>query len=249
MDDSQAQTQATNASAEALVDNANRLGLTWELRPATVGLVFPDVTVQVDGDSEFLTATSMIGKLVQGQRVFVILVPPSGIFVVGITGNALIGRPIGSAFFAAGTTAGSTGAEVALSGWGASTTFYIEPLRVARLVLTCGINTNSAAVTAQQLRIRKTFNSTSSTQLGFSQHLIAAGSSGFTLSTITTSYIRNSTTATVAFSPGVTNQKSLGTGTNSIFGDNNIPITLLGFDVGDTRDTALASIVVLATQV
>lgn len=83
---------AADASTSALVENADRLGLKWDLRPATVfsieqdphhGKDTPDVTVTVDADSVNLRATSMIQDLQVGERVFVIIVPPGGLFICG----------------------------------------------------------------------------------------------------------------------------------------------------------------------
>lgn len=83
---------AADASTSALVENASRLGLKWDLRPATIvkvepvpshGLNAPNVLVLVDGDSTFLPATPMIQDLQIGERVYVIIVPPSGLFIAG----------------------------------------------------------------------------------------------------------------------------------------------------------------------
>lgn len=70
---------------DAMVQNAGRLGLTWGLLLATVidGTNPNDVTAKCDGDTEGLTMVSMVGTLSQGERVYVIQVPPSGLFVVG----------------------------------------------------------------------------------------------------------------------------------------------------------------------
>lgn len=89
--------------ANAIVERSFELGLTWRLVPATVALPDTDglLQVTVDGDSEPLPATSMIGGLGEGTRVFMILSPPAGVHVVGFMGYQLpaaipgdaIGRP------------------------------------------------------------------------------------------------------------------------------------------------------------
>jgi hypothetical protein len=78
-------TSASSAAASALIQNADRLGLKWDLKPATVSQVDPVVTVVYDGDMTPITAVSMIGNVSIDQRVYVIFVPPSGNFIVGTT--------------------------------------------------------------------------------------------------------------------------------------------------------------------
>ena len=74
-----------STGAEAIVQNAGRLGLTWDLILATVsnGDNPNSVTATCDGDDVKLTMVSMVGPLAQNERVFVIKVPPSGLFIVG----------------------------------------------------------------------------------------------------------------------------------------------------------------------
>jgi len=71
--------------AEATVENAKRLGLTWTLRLATVlnGTDPVNVLATYDGDTAVISMTSMVGPLVAGQRVYVVQVPPSGNFITG----------------------------------------------------------------------------------------------------------------------------------------------------------------------
>jgi len=72
-----------NATAQALVENADRLGLTWDLKPATVTTVSPTIQLIVDGDTASVSVTSMIGDVFTGQRVYVLDIPPAGLFIVG----------------------------------------------------------------------------------------------------------------------------------------------------------------------
>lgn len=79
------------AQARAIVSNANALGLTWELRMASVVKVTADsvtnaitsALILLDGDTESITAVPMVDILNVGGRVYVISVPPSGNFIVG----------------------------------------------------------------------------------------------------------------------------------------------------------------------
>lgn len=79
-------------AVRAAIDDAVRLGLTWRLRPGTVGgsgVAAPEsVPVVVDGDSAQVRARSMVGALASGQRVWCVQIPPAGIYVLGIIGAA-----------------------------------------------------------------------------------------------------------------------------------------------------------------
>jgi hypothetical protein len=72
--------------AKSIIDNAQRLGLEWQLRLATVleGSDPAAISAVYDGDANNpIDMTSMIGTLSQGQRVYVIIVPPAGNFITG----------------------------------------------------------------------------------------------------------------------------------------------------------------------
>src|SRR4030095_1763948 len=73
-----------SVGASAIVDNAERLGLTWNLRYGTVTSATP-LAVTYDGDTEAIPMTSLVGVLNAGGRVSCIAVPPSGNYVVGFT--------------------------------------------------------------------------------------------------------------------------------------------------------------------
>lgn len=59
---------------------AKRLGLIWELRPATV--IGRNMVIQ-DGDVQAISAISLIGDTYVGSRVMCMIVPPDGTFIVG----------------------------------------------------------------------------------------------------------------------------------------------------------------------
>lgn len=77
---------------EELVAAADRLGLKWRLRPATVTRYTGSATntpVVLDGDEGVETrAQSLIGTLTAFDRVMVLFVPPQGIYVIGRPGSA-----------------------------------------------------------------------------------------------------------------------------------------------------------------
>jgi hypothetical protein len=77
----------------ALVDNADRLGLKWNLRPGTVaadnlldsGNQVPSnaIPVVLDGDTATILAVPLAGVSSTGARVMVLQVPPGGNFIIG----------------------------------------------------------------------------------------------------------------------------------------------------------------------
>jgi hypothetical protein len=78
--------QLIGAGAQAIVENAKRLGLQWGITPGEVAqtsLSSGFVQVVMDGDSTPIKAMSLVGGLLQGWRVMVMTVPPSANFVIG----------------------------------------------------------------------------------------------------------------------------------------------------------------------
>lgn len=72
-----------SAGAQAIVENANRLGLTWQMRIGTIIDRGVSDKVQLDGDDTAIGAVPLSGNPAVGQRVYVISVPPGGAFIVG----------------------------------------------------------------------------------------------------------------------------------------------------------------------
>lgn len=63
------------AGVAALKDNAERLGLTWDFKFATVSTETP-LTGVFDGDVTTIGMVSVVGLLVPGARVAVLVIPP-----------------------------------------------------------------------------------------------------------------------------------------------------------------------------
>lgn len=85
-----------STGAQALVDGARRLGLTWTLRPATVTLIDSNptsglATITYDGDSVPVAAVSLIGVVTPLDRVMGLVIPPSGNFIISLSTS--ISRP------------------------------------------------------------------------------------------------------------------------------------------------------------
>lgn len=78
----------TTATVQAIKDNAQRLGLTWQIQYATVtdGSSAGAIIVTFDGDSLSVPtpAVSLVGVLTDGLRVAVLTTPPDGAYVIGI---------------------------------------------------------------------------------------------------------------------------------------------------------------------
>lgn len=82
------ESEEIGVGVEALVETFRRMGLMWRLLPATVFAAdtnTPSSTkITIDGDTEPTRAISMVGQVPQGARVFVMVVPPQGNYIVGI---------------------------------------------------------------------------------------------------------------------------------------------------------------------
>lgn len=73
---------------DEVVQNADRLGLKWRITPGTVLTMTTDarVGIQLDTDTTPTNAASLIGPVSADARVMVLLVPPTGRYIVGWVG-------------------------------------------------------------------------------------------------------------------------------------------------------------------
>jgi hypothetical protein len=86
LDPEQMAPELVGIGAQAIQDNAKRLGLTWTLRPGTVQSydgASGQVSVTFDNDTVAIGAVSLAGILVPGQRVMGMIIPPGGNFIIG----------------------------------------------------------------------------------------------------------------------------------------------------------------------
>lgn len=100
------------AGTKQLVEDATRLGISWTLRPGTVGGTDP-LKVTFDGDDTPISAVSIIGVLAEGTRVMGLIIPPGGNFIVGFnddnTFTSKLQSPVNySAVGAVGSTVSAT---------------------------------------------------------------------------------------------------------------------------------------------
>lgn len=79
--------QVVLGSVEEVKNNADNLNLQWILRPATVVSAAGDTTYQCiyDGDTTPTLMISTVGALVNGTRIMVVFIPPSGNYIVNVT--------------------------------------------------------------------------------------------------------------------------------------------------------------------
>lgn len=77
------------AALSEFMAQAQRLGITWSMRLATVtgDITFiqtaTSTRIVLDGDDARITANSLIGRLAGTTRVFVLFVPPAGAYIIG----------------------------------------------------------------------------------------------------------------------------------------------------------------------
>lgn len=95
---------------EAMADQFRRLGIMWRLVKGTVFNAAgnsPTLTlVTLDGDDDPSNCLSMIGEVAVGTRVYVMVVPPQGNYIVGLgtVGSVLNENGVGAASATDSTT-------------------------------------------------------------------------------------------------------------------------------------------------
>jgi len=79
---------ATLQLVRSIVDNAERLGLVWKLRPGTITTSSSNGTPRIilDGTTQPIRCMSLLGPMMVGTRVIAVLSPPSGCHVIGLAG-------------------------------------------------------------------------------------------------------------------------------------------------------------------
>lgn len=77
----------TTQLIRSIIENADRLGLVWKLRPGTVASTSATVMqVILDGSTVPIRCVSLLGPMMVGTRVMTVLTPPSGCHVIGMAG-------------------------------------------------------------------------------------------------------------------------------------------------------------------
>lgn len=159
--------------AQVVVETANRLGLTWSMRIGTITEInsMSQLVVQIDGDENPITMTSMIGVGSVGRKVYVITVPPSANFVVGNVNRPQAGQRIATTVRVT-NSAGHAGTEVVTDSvtgqLQANLTYKISAQFVAQ---------STVANDMENARIRE--DSLAGGQLAVSRVFIPASGAGF----------------------------------------------------------------------
>lgn len=144
---------AGSDAVQALVEQAQRLRLTWRILPASTigdGSDVNNITVTIDGGVTNNRAQSLIGFIEDGVRVMVVIVPPSNIYIIGYYGSP----PAGSGLIDrvdSTSNSGAIGAETVVLTSGI-VTFHNG--RAYRVVWSQRIDHSAAQVAA--VRVRQT---------------------------------------------------------------------------------------------
>lgn len=145
------------ATVEELLRQAKRLGLIWELRPATVvnttattlGAYEPRVVMDGDVTNAMIPVVSLVGPLAMNMRVMVMDVPFGGNYIIGIISADAIRRYEIGAFASHATTISSV--EAVLETF---TNFVALPGAAYRIEMDGALL--AATTTLTRFRIRKT---------------------------------------------------------------------------------------------
>lgn len=217
-----------SAGAREMVNQARALGLTWSLRIATLSTAQPieqgGFTGVLDGDSVAISLTNMTGEsMVAGTRVYCLLIPPAGNFIVGV-----VEPPPISIFGVAnsgGIVAQSNGTEAAVPAlsWLVEPEAHIRPRWIGKVTATINTFVNTATDSVMIIRIRR--DSGVGTQLiGWRVDASSAATSVQTNTLV--GYITNDTDTTSAVTLALTVQTGNGAAIMGIYTDGTLPIVI-----------------------
>jgi hypothetical protein len=197
--------QVLSAQAEAVVERAKSLGLTWTLRPGTVFSVAGNASslmVTVDGDDVPIGVVSLIGRVYANDRVMTLLIPPGGNFIIGNL-NDLI--PLTTRVDSNSGTAAAGAEAVALT----LPSMVFAPRSAYRVAWGTDQVSSVANVVAWRVRQGTT---TAGTAVYLSQRSVPTGV-GAQQRYESIFYVINSTTANITSQMVLTHQPSAGTTT------------------------------------
>ena len=224
-----------------LQDNAARLGLIWQLVPATVdNPTTPTVLFDSDSSAEPTPVINILDTPTAGERVWIAQVPPAGNYLIGRNPHPQLGTQIGT-----GGTLLTTTAEAAIlsASWAVEPTFVFPPGRIFTAVLVGGVYTAAAADRICAIRLRKGAQTTAGTELAYRPWMVNL-ISGIGGSFAWNAFFKNSTTAAVSTKLSVTAVNPAGaTGTVSLYGDTQQPLLVVVRDYcAISDDTSLAGV-------
>ena len=223
------------SAVQQVVSDSRGLGLTWTLRIATILTTSP-LTIIYDGDTDTSNAVSMIGPLAPLQRIYSLIVPPSGNFVVGCLNTTLgnMGANTSTGGTVVTTPAGGAETAVPAGSWNAEPTYFFEPKVIYKATVSgFMIESTGAGSTVGLIRIRRGSASTTGTVLGLAEKFSPAGFGGLTQSFCYVMYFKNNTSDVVRTKLSLTINGVIGGGTWSLYGTaNDAPLAVVVESVG-----------------
>lgn len=220
-------TGVVSTELQALRDNAERLGLVWKRRPATIVAPQSDdptgVTAVMDGDTVPINVYSLIGIPVVGARVMCDIVPPSGIYVVGYVGPTPSNLLGGKLYVTSGAKVAVAAAEVIPNDY----TITVTEPPVGHLIrIECSYRVVVTTAMDMEFRIRRT--NIAGTRLGQNIQVITNTSYGYQFS-LHTEFLSIGGLQTYVF----TAAKIAGAGTFSIIVDSSaMANSFYAYDLG-----------------
>ena len=160
---------ASTAAAQAIIEQAQRLGLVWRIIPGSVvgdTTNINNIAVTLDSDTKQTRAQSLIGAVQNADRVMVLLVPPNGAFIIGYFGQSPLPNTIRD-YVASTSNSGAIGAETVVLIGGSMTFVSGRAYKVK-----WGQRLDHSVAQTAIVRVRQT--NISGTQLIFWQQQVAA---------------------------------------------------------------------------
>ena len=111
------------AASQELVAGADRLGLQWQLRPATVLRIVDasSVLAVYDGDTEPVPMIQLVGGVGPNDRVYAMFVPPQGNYIISLPAHQYNTDIITTDVAATQTTVGAAELDLTRLSWPAMT--------------------------------------------------------------------------------------------------------------------------------
>lgn len=214
---------------KATQDNAQRLGLTWELQTATVSQSFPLRVKFGDEDADHPAESALTVMPRPGDRLYVIAVPPAGNYAIGyVTPPSL--RHMGTMWtnngIVASTPAGGAETAVPSANWDSEPFFVLPPNFIYLAMVDGFVTENTGAACISFVRLRKG-TGTGGTQLGLKEHFHPAAFGGQTQSVSYRYFFKNTSGAVATTKLSLTINGVVGGSVFSLYGDGNDPLKVV----------------------
>ncbi len=238
-----------SAAVKQILASAKALGLTWSLRIATISVLQsvgsnepPLVAGIYDGDSAAIGLTNITGEeLLPGQRVYCLMVPPSGNFIIGFVG---IPTPPFSTFGVAapnGNIAQSTGGvetAVSLANWTTEPVARIRKNKIARITVMLNSFVNTATDSVFIVRVR--LGSVTTTGTILAGWRVDANTASTTVQSGTfIGYCSNTSNGTSAATLSLSVLNNTGAATVGLYADATLPLVVGVEEICTTDDNPI----------